>query len=92
MTVDGYCNGPTIKDHDTALKISRSEPVTIIGNDTGVLVLSLYYFQSRRKDIFLCYEVTKRRSYSRSFMFIRQLCAHFGPVGRDVNACPCPCP
>ena len=65
---------------DTALKISRSESVTVIGNDTDLLVLLLYHFQSSMKDIFLCCEVTKFRSHSRSLISIRQACAHLGPV------------
>lgn len=63
---------------DCALKTARNTAVTVVANDTDILVLLIYHFQSSMCDIFLHCEVSSRTSGRLSVSSIRDIRSAIG--------------
>ena len=83
----GYLTNQALNDADTlivytALQIAVNEAVTVVANDTDVLVLLLYHFQDSLADIFMRSDGTKKNVSSQNIVPVRELkCA----VGTEAS-------
>ena len=58
----------------TAIEIAENNvPVTVVANDTDVLVLLLYHFQTNMADLYMHYEVSKRGGAKIDLLSIRSI-------------------
>jgi 5'-3' exonuclease len=66
---------------NTALQIAKqNQPVTVVANDTDVLVLLVYHFQACMSDICMQSEVTKNGCGQTKLISVREVCAALGEV------------
>ena len=69
----------------TALQIALSHvPVTVVANDTDVLVLLVYHFKHYMADIVMKSEVSKRGYSSAELIPIRTLCTSIGSASQQI--------
>jgi hypothetical protein len=79
LRVHGYVVHQAVNDADTlivhtALQIAQNNvPVTVVANDTDILVLLVYHFQSPMADMYLHSEVTKRGGAKIELLSIRSV-------------------
>ena len=86
LKVSGFTVDQALNDTDTlivekALEFAASGvPVTVVANDTDILVLLVYHFHHGMADICMRSEVSKRGSSGSELIQIRSLCDAIGQV------------
>lgn len=82
--VEQAVNDADTKVASTALQLAgANKPVTVVANDTDIVVLLVHHFQTQMADIFISYDCTRIRNSRRTVIPVRSVASKIGNIAAE---------